>query len=184
MSKIHLGCWHRYIPGFIHVDLCDFDHIDYKSSVDSLPFLSDNSAELIYASHVFEYFDSAQAPLVLAEWRRVLKTGGTLRLAVPDFQALVRVYEQTGELARVIGPLFGRMKIVTPQGNSMLYHKTVYDESTLSEVLRVGGFAEIRHWEWRLTEHADIDDHSQAYFPHMQKDSGVHVSLNLEATKV
>jgi hypothetical protein len=32
--KLHLGCWHRYIPGFIHIDLCDMEHIDYKSSID------------------------------------------------------------------------------------------------------------------------------------------------------
>ena len=28
MKKLHLGCGKVYIPGFIHVDLMDFDHID------------------------------------------------------------------------------------------------------------------------------------------------------------
>jgi predicted SAM-dependent methyltransferase len=28
--KLHLGCGKRYIPGFIHIDLADYPHIDYK----------------------------------------------------------------------------------------------------------------------------------------------------------
>jgi hypothetical protein len=31
--KLHLGCWHRVIPGFVHVDLCDMPHIDHQSSI-------------------------------------------------------------------------------------------------------------------------------------------------------
>ena len=95
--KIHLGCGKRYIPSFVHVDIVDLpNHIDYRHNVAELPMFQDNSAELIYASHVFEYFDRQQATTVLAEWRRVLKSGGILRLAVPDFPALIEVYKRTG----------------------------------------------------------------------------------------
>ena len=52
--KLNLGCWHRYIPGFIHVDLCYMPHIDHISNIDSLPFISDESVDLIYVSHAFE----------------------------------------------------------------------------------------------------------------------------------
>jgi len=45
--KLHLGCGKRYIPGFVHVDLADFPHIDYRSDVRSLPMLKDESADLI-----------------------------------------------------------------------------------------------------------------------------------------
>ena len=48
---VNLGCWHRYIPGFVHVDLCDMDHIDYKTSIDDLSMFDDCSASLIYSSH-------------------------------------------------------------------------------------------------------------------------------------
>ena len=40
--KVHLGCWHRFIPGFVHVDLCDMPHIDHMSSIDLLPFFTDD----------------------------------------------------------------------------------------------------------------------------------------------
>jgi predicted SAM-dependent methyltransferase len=74
--KLHLGCWHRNIPGFVNVDLCDMPHIDYKSNIDDLSMFKDNSIELIYTSHTFEYFDRIQAPKVLKEWNRVLLAGG------------------------------------------------------------------------------------------------------------
>ena len=35
----------------------------------------------------------------------------------------------------------------------------------------------------RNVEHADVDDYSQAYVPHMDKTSGVPVSLNVECEK-
>jgi ubiquinone/menaquinone biosynthesis C-methylase UbiE len=181
--KIHLGCWHRYIPGFVHVDYCDMPHIDYKSTIESLPFFDDNQAELIYCSHALEYFDRVEAETVLQEWKRVLKPGGILRLAVPNFPALIEVYQQTGELARVLGPLYGRMQIEMEQGAKTLYHKTTYDEKSLTELLSKVGFQEPEVWDWRLTEHADVDDHSQAYFPHMQKETGLLISLNMQAKK-
>lgn len=183
LAKVHLGCWHRFIPGFVHVDLCDMPHIDHKSGIDDLPFFADGSAQLIYCSHALEYFDRDDARRVLAEWRRVLAPGGVLRLAVPDFAALIKVYEQTGELARVLGPLYGKMAITTETGPATLYHKTTYDERSLAALLVECGFEAPARWDWRATEHASVDDHSQAYFPHMQKDTGILVSLNMQARK-
>jgi predicted SAM-dependent methyltransferase len=181
--KLHLGCWHRHIPGWVHVDLCDLPHIDHRASIDRLPFIADGSVDLIYCSHALEYFDRPKALEVLVEWRRVLAPGGTLRLAVPDFQALIQVYQSTGDLSRVLGPLYGRMSIPTTQGEQWLYHRTAYDERSLASLLTEAGFTNARRWDWRTTEHAQIDDHSQAYFPHMQKETGLLVSLNMEFTR-
>ncbi|HWU61095.1 MAG TPA: methyltransferase domain-containing protein [Ensifer sp.] len=181
--KLHLGCWHRYIPGFVHVDLCDMPHIDHKTSIDSLPMIETGSAELVYSSHSFEYFDRQQAPVVLSEWRRVLKPGGVLRLAVPDFEALVRLYLQTGELSKILGPLYGRMEIKTEAGPATLYHRTTYDFASLAALLTECGFENVVRYDWRDTVHKDYDDHSQAYFPHMDKENGMLLSLNVEATR-
>ena len=181
--KLHLGCWHRVIPGFVHVDLCDLPHIAHHASIDALPFIADSAAALIYCSHALEYFDRDAAKAVLKEWWRVLAPGGVLRLAVPDFAALIQVYQRTGELASVLGPLFGKMTIATPGGPQTLFHKTTYDQASLSALLLECGFAAPQRWDWRATEHAHIDDHSQAYFPHLQKDTGTLVSLNLQAHK-
>lgn len=181
--KLHLGCWSRFIPGWVHIDLCDMPHIDHKTSIDALPMIESGTADLVYASHCFEYFDRFDAPRVLAEWRRVLEVGGVLRLAVPDFDSLLQVYQRSGELKSIVGPLYGRMEIETPTGPTKLYHKTVYNFSDIAALLVDNGFRNVRRYDWRDTVHKDHDDHSQAYWPHMDKENGVLVSLNIEATK-
>ena len=90
--NLHLGCGKRYIEGFVHVSLEDFPHINYRHDVRELPMFDDNVADLIYASHVIEYFDRVEVLEVLREWQRVLKPGGVLCVAVPDFAALAEVY--------------------------------------------------------------------------------------------
>jgi len=166
--KLHLGCWKRNIPGWVHIDQCDLPHIDYQHRVDRLPMIEDGAAELVYASHVLEYFDRVEVGDVLAEWRRVLKPGGMLRLAVPDIEPLIDVFRETGSLDRILGPLFGRMEVDTGNGRArVIYHKTVYDFPSLRAVLVANGFDQVRRYDWRDTIHRDYDDHSQAYFPHM-----------------
>lgn len=184
MMKLNLGCWHRHIPGWVHVDLCDMPHIDYKTSIDKLPMIADESVELIYSSHSFPYFDRQEAVGVLAEWHRVLKPGGILRLAVTDFDGILKVYAKTGELGKILGPLFGRMEIETPDGPKTIYEKTTYNFADLSRLLEENGFTDVRRYDWRQTIHKDYDDHSQAYYPHMDKENGIHISLNVEATRV
>ena len=66
--KINLGCGKNYIPGFVHVDLDDYPHIDHRSNVRDLSFFSDNSSDLIYASHLLEYFNREETKSVLKEW--------------------------------------------------------------------------------------------------------------------
>ena len=180
--KLHLGCGKRQLAGFVHVDLDDHPHIDVRSDVRDLSAFDDGCAELVYASHVLEYFDRTEVIAVLHEWRRVLCPGGTLRLAVPDFPALVQVYQKTGELERILGPLYGRIAVQTPEPNCF-YHRTAYDLASLTRVLEAAGFCAVRPYAWQDSVHRDTDDHSQAYFPHMDKQHGLLVSLNVEANR-
>jgi predicted SAM-dependent methyltransferase len=170
--KLNLGCGKKFIPGFVHVDLDDLPHIDYRSDVKSLPFFQDNTAELIYSSHTLEYFDRKEVIDVLAEWYRVLKPNGILRIAVPDFGAIVKVYLKYDDLDHqgILGPLYGRWPYKTQNekdgdGTHTFYHKTTYDFNSLKIVLENIGFANIKRYNWQNTIHKDYDDYSQAYIP-------------------
>ena len=59
----------------------------------------------------------------------------------------------------------------------------MYDFDSLARLLITVGFENPRRYDWRQTEHKDYDDYSQAYYPHMDKEHGLLISLNVEATK-
>ena len=180
--KLHLGSGSRYLKGYLHVDIADYEHIDIKSSVDKLSTIDDDTVDEIYASHVLEYYDRHEVESVLNEWKRVLKKDGVLRIAVPNFETLIEVYQETDEIEKILGPLYGKWNLTD---GSFIYHKTVYDKKSLTELLERIGFSDIKLWDWRevFKNNPDYDDHSQAYFPHMDKENGIHVSLNIQCKK-
>ena len=78
LKKLHLGCGNRYLPGYIHIDIDNYEHIDINSSINDLNMFKDNSVNEIYSSHSLEYFDIFEVEDVLEEWKRVLCSGGIL----------------------------------------------------------------------------------------------------------
>jgi predicted SAM-dependent methyltransferase len=175
--KLHLGCGKKYIPGFIHIDVVEYDHINHVASIDNLSFIPDESVDLIYNCHVLEHFKRQDVNRVLKEWYRVLKKGSILRTSVPDFEKIVEVYTKYKDLKMVIGPLFGRM--------DYLYniHYNTFDFKTIEEELKKAGFKDVYRYNWQETIHKDYDDYSQAYIPHMDKENGILISLNVESIK-
>jgi len=176
MKKLHIGPGGTYLPGWTNVDVFSNIKADLYSSALALP-CDRESFDLIYASHVLEHFTRHFVMAALTHWRDLLKPGGILRLAVPNFEAICKYYTDTYDLPGVMGLLHGG------QDSFFNAHQVSFDEFTLTKALATVGFTEIRHWDWRKTDHADHDDYSQAHLPHLQKDTGLLMSLNLEAIK-
>ncbi|HLC77866.1 MAG TPA: methyltransferase domain-containing protein [Candidatus Nanoarchaeia archaeon] len=198
MIKLNLGCgWRDFGRDWIHIDGGIYPHVEHHE-ITKLPY-EDKSVDLIYASHVFEYFDREDGKKVLEEWYRVLKEGGILRVAVPDFEIMANLYSaKKFPLKNFLGPLYGRMKMGAKGPNEenapIIYHKTIYDFDDLRELLAKIGFRNIIKYDWKLTPpHDKIDDHSQAYLPSdgfvptkeksFDKEAGYLISLNVEAVK-
>ena len=177
--KLHIGCGKRdFGEDWIHIDGNNYPHIKYHN-ITKLPF-SDDSVDIIYACHVFEYFDRDECKGVLSEWRRVLKPNGTLRLAVPDYEACANLYVQNKIiLDDYVGMFYGKWKL----NDCYIYHKTIYDFKSIKTLLEHNKFKNIKRYDWRDTEHSHIDDYSQAYVPHMDKENGTLISLNVECSK-
>lgn len=166
-TKLHLCCGSRnFGKEWIHIDGMPYPHLDYQiRDIGSLPF-PDGSFELIYCSHAIGYFDREGIVPILAELKRVLKKGGTLRLSTPDFDTISYLY-RTGqyELGDMLGLLYGKWEF---DGNNKkyIYFKTTYDFVSLRNLLAENGFEKINLWDFRDTEHSEFDDHSKAHLPH------------------
>ena len=178
-TKLHLGCGTRKIPGFINVDCrsevepdirADFFHLDRER-------FQPGTASLIYCSHALEHVSRRDALAALWTWRNLLEKGGILRLSVPDLNECFIAYLQYNDLRVIQNLLYGK------QEHEWDFHKTGWDRKSLERDLYTAGFSLVRWWDWRNTEHASFDDHSQAYLPHMDKENGRLMSLNLEAVK-
>jgi ubiquinone/menaquinone biosynthesis C-methylase UbiE len=73
--RLNLGCGAHPIKGYINLDkIYDWEFED------GLPSFDDGSAEVITISHSLMYVEEEDYPMVFAEFARVLKEGGILRI--------------------------------------------------------------------------------------------------------
>lgn len=174
--KLHIGTGKNYLPGFTNLDIFSSVRADVYADMTALPF-NRGSCDMVLAVHVLEHSHRHMVLATLTHWRDLLKDGGVLRLSVPDFSACAEWYRRTGDLDSITGLLWGGQN--HPKNN----HFIGFDEGTLTSALTKCGFSVIRKWDWRSTDHAQFDDYASAYLPHMKKDTGLLVSLNIEAVK-
>jgi len=176
-NKLNLGCYDRKIHGFINVDIREDVKPDMIDDVFKLKKFENNSIDLIYACHVLEHADYIESEMALKRWHSVLKPGGVLRLAVPDMEAHFAHYYYHRDLTLLHSTFWGSQK------HAYDYHKNGWDFKKLKEDLTRVGFHDIIRYDWRETEHFYVDDYSQTYYPHMDKENGKLMSLNVEARK-
>jgi predicted SAM-dependent methyltransferase len=186
MLKIHIGCGKRdFGNDWLHVDGGDFPHVESHDIW--LSCIENNSVDVIYSSHMIAYFDKEEAGALLDTWFSKLKKGGILRIATPDMGVMAELYLLYGiSLNSFLGPLYGKMAM----NNECIYHKTCYDFKSLAGTLLKFGFKDVQRYDWRKTEHAHVDDHSRAHWPHDPEaiasgnfNNHTLISLNIEAIK-
>ncbi len=177
VRKLNLGCFNKKMHGFINIDIRDDVSPDLTLDIFSLEGIPDNTVDLIYACHVLEHLDSHEFPKALQVWYDKLKMGGKVRIAVPNMEAVFAHYFYHKDLDALNSALWGS------QRHPYDYHKHGWTFETLKADLERHHFRNVRLYDWRETEHCYVDDYSQAYVPHMDKEHGKLMSLNVEATK-
>jgi len=91
LRKLHIGSGGIVYSGWINSDL-DPQSGEIVFLDASRPFpVPDNSFHFIYSEHVFEHITYEGQKNYLAECMRILNPGGTLRIATPDFDFLIRL---------------------------------------------------------------------------------------------
>ena len=156
---------------FENVDERAIEGVDHIMDVTDLKFDA-NTFDMIYASHLLEHFPRDSTQSILNHWVDLLKPGGIIRLSVPCFENLVKIYEASGrDLGAVMGPLMGGQ---TYQGN---FHYMTFDRKFLTKLLINADCEAVHTWDFRRTSHSGYFDFSQALTWE------IPISLNLEARK-
>ncbi len=136
MKQLHLGSGRKRIPGYLNVDVDEKCQPDIVAAIDDLSMVETDSVGAIYACHVLEHTPrgAVQVLLVLREWHRVLHPGGELRVAVPNFKVIVKLYNEGVHLERLWGLLYGGGRTGWDQ------HRVIFDYETLCTYLQRAGF--------------------------------------------
>ncbi len=99
--KLHLGCGHNYMDGWINIDgpkdeLCYNDiKADIHSKIEDLEY-PDNSIDEILMNAVFEHFPRHVAIMQLRKFYKWLKPdGGKLTILVPEFWGTVEMLKKS-----------------------------------------------------------------------------------------
>ena len=177
--NLHLGCGNKKLPNFVNVDIVKTDVTDIVDDVSTLKSFNNNSVNLIYACHVLEHFKRKEYKSVLQRWTELLIPSGILRLSVPDFRKAANLYlKNLYPLNELLGFLQGG------QTHGYNFHYMNLHFNILENDLRNLGYKNIEIWNWREVSHGNTDDYSQSYLPHMDKENGELMSLNIQGVKI
>jgi predicted SAM-dependent methyltransferase len=178
MLKLHLGCGNVHLPGYVNCDIERKFGVDRVCDARRLTW-GDDSVDFIYSCALIEEFGRYEWVDVLKHWCAKLVPGGVLRLSTSDFAAVCEWYVQHRSLEHLPGLVVGG------QRDRYSHHGMVFDFQTLKAGLLEAGFVNVHRYDWRETDvgQLGIDDFSQAYLPHMDKEHGKLMALNVEATK-
>ncbi len=138
--NLNVGSGDKALSGHLNIDLRLLPKTDMGASITNLPFAS-NSADSVICSDVLEHLPRNRLLAALAEIGRVLKTGGIVKIKMPDIRALAEGY-----VAGKIGTADFARKIYGNQesGQDENFHRNGLDATTLKVVLENLGFVDVQ----------------------------------------
>lgn len=143
--KWNLGCGDKPLDGYQNKDI--------KSGDQAYPLVPHgkrvNKIEEIRASHILEHFERKDVLKVLTNWFDALAPGGWLKIAVPDFRKIAQWYLDRKRI-NTTGYVMGG------QVDENDFHKSLFDEETLTKYLQAAGFGFIRRWQSEIDDCASL----------------------------
>jgi predicted SAM-dependent methyltransferase len=179
---LHLGCGKSHLPGFVNIDANPLHKTELWLDVrNGLPFPA-GSVDSIYSTHMLEHFYADELDRLVRECVRALKTGGGMRIVVPNLASAVVAYAEgnaawfSSEFPRLYSSLGGKFANFIFCGGQ---HKTAFDLEYFRELLTTAGFSEVVELAEGLSRL--YGTHVPAYQP--EDDRRLPHSLYLEAFK-
>lgn len=151
VRKLHLGG--GGLPGWLNSDIFPA-HWRIVRLDATRPFpLPTASFSFVFSEHMIEHIPVAGARRMLAESHRVLRPGGRIRIATPDFARVVQLYGNTALTDKnylcwsiAHNHLASDLPADVVVINSLFHdhdHQFLYDEAALTALLAAAGFVDI-----------------------------------------
>jgi predicted SAM-dependent methyltransferase len=156
VRKLQLGAAENIRPGWLNTDLHDYGRGGELVYLDARrPFpLPDASFDFVFSEHMLEHLSYADGQQCLRECRRVLRPGGTIRIATPSLERLVRLYDPEPSDVQERYVRWAIDSFVPAAGaplpgfvlNNFMHawgHRFIYDRDTLRHALEAAGFVDV-----------------------------------------
>jgi len=147
-TRLNLGCGGKKIDGYIDVDIIETPHTDEVFPMNKIPY-TDGSIEAIYSEHSLEHLSHNESREAIQEFGRVMKSGGELKLFIPDFEECCRKYVTSlnNELINGIPSrdwyrytIYGYQQNANDVTGDQQYHKTGFSKNEIVNLLEDSGF--------------------------------------------
>lgn len=170
-ARLNWGCGPKGEPGWVNADLARHPSVELTGDIrDGLP-VDDDCFEYVVSIHALPMVPLPDVPDVLAELRRVLRPGGTLRLGLPDLDRGIDAYRR-GDGDYFLVPDRDAETLSGKLVTQLLwygYSVSLFTPEFAEELLRRAGFAEVRRCGFRQTASGldgitDLDDRENESF--------------------
>ena len=155
VRKLHIGAGDGALAGWLNTDIDPgVEDVFFLDATKPFPF-DEQTFDYVYSEHMIEHIDRREAAFMLRECRRVMKAGGTIRIATPDLEVLAGLYAGNGDpdkhhYIKWITNRFMKNANDYQPGfviNQAFYnwgHQFLYDGELLAKALRDAGFIDIQ----------------------------------------
>jgi SAM-dependent methyltransferase len=177
VKRLNWGCGEHPDPGWINSDIKKGPGIDLPCDIrDGLP-LEDDSIDYVVSIHALPEIPYPELVDALSELRRVLKPGGTLRIALPDLDRGIEAY-LTNDPDYFLIPDEDAERLGSKFVTQLVwygYSRSLFTFDFTEEILGKAGFTEVIRCEYQKTA---------SPFPEIvELDSRERESLFVEAIK-
>lgn len=134
--KLNLGCGNDIKKGYINIDKHNnLSEADLCCDISQLPY-EEGTVDEILLFHILEHFPFRKVPIVLKEWRRVLKLEGIIKIKVPNLEQWIDKWNSFSDDDKFnrLGLIFGDEN---HEGN---FHYSGFTEGSLKYVMEDNGF--------------------------------------------
>lgn len=138
--KLHLGCggWPIKKGNWVNIDYRYQPGVDVVDNIGTLSRYKKDTVDVIYCAHALDHFDRHTYPRVIDKWFELLKPGGIVQIATPDFEVIVDLYKSGISVLDLTGSLYANQEYE----NNVRHF--IWDYDAGKQVLLNHGFENIR----------------------------------------